>query len=205
MRTLIISFVSLFTISVQASSLDQISAFTESICDKISTKGAISSSDLKAEIEGNINPLILSKMLGAKVKANGSYSYKGKEYEGLPYESLPSQMESARECRKELAAMLLEERRELHKGEPTVPRYVIQDSGFPNTLMKEPNFKAYISFMKKHPLQIKQLMNGARVELLDEFIEEGKPSDIRWYKVKITSGPDKGLEGWVTYKSVKSV
>lgn len=199
---ILLSFAS-FTAS--SASLDEISNFAEKICDTISTKGTISSSELKAEIEGKISPKVLSKMLGANVRANGSYLHNGKEYDGLPYESLPEQMTSARECRKEVASMLIKERRNLQKSESLKAKYAIQNSGFHSMLMKEPKFNDYISFFKKTPSQIKILMDGTKVELLEEYTEQIKPNPIPWYKIKVISGPDEGLTGWIPYRSVKAL
>lgn len=205
MKSVIVIFMMVLSSLSQAESLDDITSFADSVCGNLPLKGTIESSELKAAIKGNIKPKVLSKILGTSISADGSYVVNGKEYKGLPYESLPEQISGQRACKKEIAFLLIEERKQLKNSTAFTPRYEVINNGFASVLMREPNFKEFSNPFSKSPLRIKTLMDGTKLEYLKEFSEDTGHSPISWYQVRVISGPDKGLGGWLPYRNVKAI
>jgi len=93
-------------------SLTDISTFAKEMCDKIRTEGKITRTEIEAKLDGEMEGV--AKLLGVSVGADGKFRRDKTEYVGLPYDKLSIEMSSARECRKELAAMLINERKTIH-------------------------------------------------------------------------------------------
>lgn len=180
-----------------ANSLDEINKFAKDICGIVATKGHIESSEIKAAIEGKVNPKSLAKILGAQVSASGDLLFNRSSYEGLPYESLPRQMSDARQCRKEIAFMLLEERRKLKQQGSVVSSYQVRKNGHRLMLMKKPDFTAYNDVFNKHPLQIKLLIDGTKVELLEEKTIKYDGISLVWHRIRVMQGSNLGITGWL--------
>ncbi len=94
-------------------SLREISLFAMDICDSIRTEGSISRKEITAKLEGQTKGI--AKLIGASVAADGTIKIDNTEYKGLPYKSLPSQMQDSRACKKDIAKMLLDERKTAKK------------------------------------------------------------------------------------------
>ncbi|MCG7539037.1 hypothetical protein [Pseudoalteromonas sp. OF7H-1] len=184
--------------SAMATSLDDINAFAHNICGKVETSGSISSIQVQAAIEGQINPKALAKILGGKIGANGSITINDTEYKGLPYDELPSQMSSARQCRKEVAFMLLEERRALIQAGNSISRYAIKSNRRRMMLMKVPDFESHLDIFNRRPNQIKVLLDDTKIDLLEQKSVMTKANiPLVWHKIKVISGKDSGLIGWL--------
>lgn len=184
-------------LTIQAGSLNEINKFASDICGKVATKGRIESSEIKATIEGKISPKFLAKILGTNVTANGSLVTKNSNYDGLPYESLSIQMTDARQCRKELALMLLKQKEILSQPSSFVERYVVKQNNFHLMLMKQPDYAAYMNTFNKNPLHVKLLIDGTKVDLLEEQTVSYNSIPLVWHRIKVTAGPNKGLIGWL--------
>ena len=105
---------------------------------------------LQQRLEGEIKSL--AKLIGASVAADGRIKVNNVEYKGLPYNSLPAQMQDARACRKDIATMLLEERKRAnytnyHKDELSTLKSIYNQADFSvdislhdmNTFIKSPS------------------------------------------------------------------
>jgi hypothetical protein len=92
-------------------SLDDISRFSMQICDSIRTEGSISKKEVTGKLDGELRGI--AKLLGASVAADGTIRINDITYSQLPYDAIPAQMQDARACRKEIAKLLLEERRKI--------------------------------------------------------------------------------------------
>ena len=198
----------LFSSLSRAASLEDIAVFANKICEQVKTTGFHESTEIKGKIKGKISPKALSKILGVKVAADGSYTLSGENHVGLPYESLPAQLTSVRECKENLALMLIKERLKVIDQAPikSPVKYSIKRSVYHSMLMEKPDYKSYLAFAKGTPLQIKTLMDGTKVNILEEKVlpsgHRKTASDIVWYKVEVTSGPDKELIGWIPQRNV---
>jgi hypothetical protein len=106
-----------FSSCVGANSLPDISAFAAEICDSIRLEGSISRQEIETKLEGSLAGVW--RLVGASGAADGAAELESFDYQGLPYDSLPSQLIDARECRKELAVLLIRAREE-NEPEPYV-------------------------------------------------------------------------------------
>ncbi|MCY7297417.1 hypothetical protein [Alteromonas sp. a30] len=106
-NSLILSLFIILSFQSQAQTLNEISTFAASICGKIPFSGSNKASDFKTNLKGQLNPSALKKVFGVELSAEGTYSVKGVEYEGLPFDSLPSQVNNERECKKEMALFMM--------------------------------------------------------------------------------------------------
>lgn len=66
-----------------ADSLEDISKFSEAVCDKINTEGEITRNKIEGQVEANAQGI--SKLLGASVGANGKVIIDNEKHKGLPY------------------------------------------------------------------------------------------------------------------------
>jgi len=107
----ILALLILIGTTASAQSLTEISDFAADICDEIAQSGEIT----KQKIEGNINGKLsgVAKLLGGSLDAGGKIVVDEENYVGVPYEKLSDQLSNARECRRELAKTLLDERRRI--------------------------------------------------------------------------------------------
>ncbi|MBF4317390.1 hypothetical protein EAY30_21055, partial [Vibrio anguillarum] len=72
---------------VQAiSSLSEISQFAKEICEQIKANGSVSSTEVKAKLQGNAGTI--SKLIGAKIDGSGDFIVHNNIYKGIPYEEL---------------------------------------------------------------------------------------------------------------------
>lgn len=108
---IIVIFIFIFGRHSQAESLKDISNFAKEICDDIRLEGSIKKEEIVAKLTGEISGV--AKLLGGSVNAEGDLVIKNTEYKGLPYETLPAQMKDTRACKKEMAKMLIEERKKI--------------------------------------------------------------------------------------------
>ena len=117
MRYIVLAVFFIQTITtVQAESLDKISQFAKEICDEIKQEGKTKIS--KKDIEGKLinKDQQVANMIGAKITGGKiTYGEANEEYEGLPLTALPEQMSDSRDCKKEMAKMLLKERKKVKK------------------------------------------------------------------------------------------
>ena len=98
---------------VYSASLKEISEFAKDICDEISVGGNINRKQIEGKIEGNVSGL--AKLIGASVGVDGTLKIDDTNYTGLPYENVAEQMTGARDCRQQLATMLIDERDRISK------------------------------------------------------------------------------------------
>jgi len=200
MKFFIFIFSFIFSSITLGETLDDISQFAESICGEFKTKGSIESSELKTAIKGQINPKVLSKFLGVKVLADGSYSIKGKTYDGFPYDSLPEHISDVLQCKKEIAFMFIEERKNIKDSNLKVKKTTIKlknDSlqrakflgDIPSQLQVYggtlPAGKAYYRFSVLKPsvvnFYVEKLSNPIKLELLtrEEKLISGDVYDLK--------------------------
>jgi len=186
-----------------AESLSEISDFSRAICDKISASGTIN----RKKIEGSINADAKSvvKLIGGSVGIDGSITVENTEYEGLPYESLPEQMIDARDCRKEVARMLITERRVIEgmaENNKKVATYAVAKNGFDIFLMDAPNFKSLVNFESTDD-KLFRLVENTSLELLEgEHVETSSGVPVPWRKVKVVSGNHAGKTGWIPLANI---
>ncbi len=97
--------------SATAESLQSIVVFAKDICDdiidEVGVDGKISRKQIEAKLEGSIGTV--AKLIGAKLGVNGKLHLDETTYSGLPYEDLPGELRNSRECRQNLAVMLIEQ------------------------------------------------------------------------------------------------
>lgn len=97
-----------------ADSLEEISIFAKDICDEIRVEGVITREKIEGKLHGEVKGI--AELLGASVGAEGIILVDELKYKGLPYEKLSDQMKDARDCRKQLATMLIQERKKVSSG-----------------------------------------------------------------------------------------
>ncbi len=171
---------------------NEIEKFSKAICDDISLTGEITSTKIKATVEGNSK--VLSKILGVSIRADGTIEYENKQYDGLPYEDLSKQMQDSRQCKKELAFLILNKDNTLNKNIDAV--YYLHNESTGNTgLYKEISFpfdeKKIICFVE----------SGTKVEKVIEKIFLNTP----FTQVKILEGNCQGNIGWTGQENLKRV
>lgn len=173
------------TISFASSTFDEIVKFSNDICDKLDTKGTLSVTHIKAAIEGDTQKL--SKVLGISIKADGNIEYTNTNFNGLPYEQLPKQMENSRQCKKELAMLILNKQNDLNK----TSKYYLHNPSI-----------ASVGILNDTSLKIQQLCtveSGTSVEKLSER----KELHGNFVQVKILDGECKGTIGWIEHANLK--
>ena len=94
-----------------AESLKEIEKFASNICNEIRLQGSYSREKIEAKINGEIAGV--AKLIGASVSANGKLNIHNEK--GLPYEKLAEQISSARDCRREIAKLLIDERKQIRQ------------------------------------------------------------------------------------------
>ena len=170
---------------IYAESLNNISKFANQICDEIETNGSISRSEIKIKLSRRLSPL--SKILGVRLNANGSYKINDTKFEGLPYESIPQQMKDLRECKKEIVFMLLEERNLIDKTKHTKKAYYLEDNHYGSVHLFE---KPEITSTSKELCEVEA---NTKVKKLKE-------KKVSTYStlvyVKVLDGDCKGKSGW---------
>lgn len=171
---------------------DEIEKFSTAICDNIGSTGEITSTKIKATVEGNSKAL--SKILGVSIRADGTIEYENKQYEGLPYEDLSKQMQDSRQCKKELAFLILNKDNTLNKSVDAI--YYLHNESTGNTgLYKE------ISF----PLDEKKIICFVESRTKVEKIIEKRSFNISFTQVKILEGDCQGSIGWTEQGNLKRV
>jgi hypothetical protein len=183
MTKVLLTIVLIFNL-IYAESLDNISKFANQICDEIETSGSISRSDIKIKLFGKISPL--SKILGVKLNANGSYRINDIKFEGLPYQFIPKQMKDSRECKKEIVFILLEERTLINKTKRTKKGYYLEDNQYGSVHLFE---KPGITSIPKEVCEVE-----AKTSV--EKIREKKTTLGTFVYVRILNGDNKGKLGW---------
>ncbi|MBM4910124.1 hypothetical protein J8B39_22925 [Vibrio parahaemolyticus] len=201
MKKLMIASLLLTPLHASASSLSDISQFATEICDKIEAKGSVSSSQIEAALHGNAGTI--SRLIGAKVTANGSILINNSEYEGIPYEELSVQMLDSRNCKKDLAFALLEKSRVVQQSTaPVKSSYVINAQDGAVVLLAQPSFQKRTESILSGDLS-KQLLNKTPVELLQSnYVEDVLGTKVQWSKVRILAGTNSGSVGWVLTNDV---
>jgi len=201
MKKLLITTFLLIPLHVSASSLSDISQFANEICDKIEAKGSVSSSQIAAALYGSAGTI--SKLIGAKVKANGNIQLNNSEYKGIPYKELSEQMLDSRNCKKELAYALLEKSRVIQQStQPVKSSYIINPQDGAVILMAQPNSQKRIESMYSGNLS-SQLLNKTPIELLQSnYVEDVQGIKVNWSKVRILAGSSSGSVGWVLTNDV---
>jgi hypothetical protein len=99
-----------------AQSLDEIQKFAKDICDEIRPEGSIARKEVEAKLKGQLAGV--AKLIGASVTGDGKLKVENVDYKGLPYEDLAAQMANARDCRLQLAKMLIEEKKRIAAQKP---------------------------------------------------------------------------------------
>ncbi|HCE1777785.1 TPA: hypothetical protein ACF31P_004597 [Vibrio parahaemolyticus] len=201
MKKLIITTFLLTPLHVSASSLSEISQFATEICDKIEAKGSVSSSQIEAALHGNAGTI--SKLIGAKVTANGNILINNSEYEGIPYEELSVQMLDSRNCKKDLAFALLEKSRAVQQSTaPVKSSYIINARDGAVVLLSQPSFQKHTESTLSGDIS-KRLLNKTPVELLQSnYVEDVQGIKVNWSKVRILAGSNSGSIGWVLTNDV---
>ncbi|MBF4447996.1 hypothetical protein ERJ76_20400, partial [Vibrio anguillarum] len=130
---------------VQAiSSLSEISQFAKEICEQIKANGSVSSTEVKAKLQGNAGTI--SKLIGAKIDGSGDFIVHNNIYKGIPYEELSVQMLDSRDCKLQLAYSLIDRKKAIEQGSiisAESSNYIINADGETILLMKSPNFLKY--------------------------------------------------------------
>ncbi len=195
-----------FSTVVNSQSLSEISRFAKDICDELDVKGNMTRTKIVAGLKGNAKTI--SKLLGGSIGADGKITVDNIEYEGIPYDQLSAQMSNARQCKIEIAHLLLEKNTQIKgsRGSHSLkPTYAINRSGYDIFLMKQPKYSAFID-INNNPYKDHRLIDGTKIALIDsEYIERSKETanlNISWRKVKITSGEYVGKVGWVPASNI---
>lgn len=127
--------------NVYADSLNDISKFAKEICDDIRPEGKINKSEVEAKLNGNISGI--AKLIGGSLNIDGTISSGSTKYKGLPYEMLPTVMKDARECKQDIAKMLLNERSTIKRREGKI----LGEKNKPVTIVS--NFKFLVDMCTK--------------------------------------------------------
>ena len=181
-----IIFIFIFTFNIiYAESLNNISKFANQICDEVKPKGFINRSEIKIKLSGQISPL--SKILGVKLKSDGTYKINDTKFEGLPYQSIPKQMKDSRECKKEIVFLLLEERKFINKIKNQNKYYYLEDNQYGSVhLFEKPEIIS-------NPKEICEVEAKTKVKK----IKEKKISPYStWVNIKVLEGECKNKTGW---------
>ncbi|CAM5400268.1 hypothetical protein TMEC50S_02021 [Thauera mechernichensis] len=102
-------------VHAQAASLTEISEFADSICDQIRPEGSISRTEIEGSLRGQASGV--AKLLGLTVGADGRVKHGREDYRGLPLDHVAEQMQGSRECKRQLAALLISERSRLAQSQ----------------------------------------------------------------------------------------
>ena len=100
-------------------SLTEISKFAQDICDQISFTN-IAGDMTRKQIEGKLTgeAKAIEKLLGISLEADGKVD--NTQYKGLPYDKVAENVKDARECKQQLAKMLVEERSKIDNQKSNV-------------------------------------------------------------------------------------
>ncbi|MEA3554096.1 MAG: hypothetical protein U9R39_06825 [Campylobacterota bacterium] len=172
-----------------ANSFDNIKKFAQDICDNIDPNGSIKLTEIEAGIAGNIKPL--SKILGIKFEANGTFKIKDESYTGLPYDSLPAQMIDSRRCKQELAFMLLEQKSIIDKKQDVnIIHYYLESKHNSSVhIFGQPMTLKNITKRKK----ICEVESGTSAEKISEH--KNKNGDF--VKIRVLNGTCQSKMGWI--------
>lgn len=174
----------LTSISYASSNYNEIINLTNNICDKIETKGTITGTKIKTSLEGNTKKL--SKILGITLKADGSIEYNNKSYDGLPYEELSEQIADSRQCKKELAMLILNKQNDLNK----ISKYYLDNPNIGSVgILKDTSNTQMLCIVE----------SGTSIEK----ISVKKQQIGNFVKVKILDGDCKGTIGWTGLSNLK--
>ena len=88
-----------------AQTLSEIGTFSKNICDDIRTDGSILKKEVEVQLKSNIGGV--AKVLGGSLAVDGSIRTGETSHTNIQYEELPEQMSDARDCRRELAKILI--------------------------------------------------------------------------------------------------
>lgn len=110
---------SFFSGSLIAQSLSEISTFAAEICNEVAQSGDITKTKIEGNIEGKLSGV--ARLLGGSISSDGSVLIDETKYSGVPYEKLSGHLTSALECRRELAKILIEERRRVDESRASAP------------------------------------------------------------------------------------
>jgi len=177
----------LISITYASSTYDEIINLSNSICDKLETKGTITVTKVKASLEGNTRKL--SKILGITLNADGSIEYNNKSYDGLPYEELSKQMSDSRQCKKELAMLILNKQNDLNK----INKYYLHNP-----------ITSSVGILKDTSLKIQRLCTVESGTSVKRISEKKEPYG-NFVKVEILDGDCKGTIGWIEQSNLKRI
>ncbi|MBF4364907.1 hypothetical protein, partial [Vibrio anguillarum] len=175
---------------VQAiSSLSEISQFAKEICEQIKANGSVSSTEVKAKLQGNAGTI--SKLIGAKIDGSGDFIVHNNIYKGIPYEELSVQMLDSRDCKLQLAYSLIDRKKAIEQGSiisAESSNYIINADGETILLMKSPNFLKYNK--DKTNAEYKNiLIHKTPIRLIESgYIEDIQGVKVSWSKVQVLAG-----------------
>jgi hypothetical protein len=203
----IILFVMILPFTCNATNFSEIASFAEKICDRVETSGTIESTKVMGQLTGEAKALI--KLIGGTVGVDGSITIENTTYNGLPFEKLPDQMSDARECRKDLALVLLESREIVQRAQSesmtVLSKYKVNRKDFDVNLMIQPDFKAFVDFTSKNR-KSGRLIDGTKLELLNEsFTENLGHISVDWRKVRVLTGEHINAIGWLPAGNISEI
>lgn len=207
MFKIIISLVMSFPFICQAATFSEIADFAEKVCDRVETSGSIESTKVMGQLTGEAKALV--KLIGGKVGIDGSITVENTTYKGLPFEKLPEQMSDARDCRKELALVLLEGREMVQRiksdSSNVVANYKVNRKDFDVNLMVKPDFKAFVDFNSESH-KSGRLLDGTKIELLEEtYTEDLGYISVDWRRVRVLSGDYMNAIGWLPAGNISEI
>ncbi|OQQ06894.1 hypothetical protein BK410_16395 [Vibrio anguillarum] len=189
---------------VQAiSSLSEISQFAKEICEQIKANGSVSSTEVKAKLQGNAGTI--SKLIGAKIDGSGDFIVHNNIYKGIPYEELSVQMLDSRDCKLQLAYSLIDRKKAIEQGSiisAESSNYIINADGETILLMKSPNFLKYNK--DKTNAEYKNiLIHKTPIRLIESgYIEDIQGVKVSWSKVQVLAGMNNKDIGWTLTSNI---
>jgi hypothetical protein len=203
----IIFLVMILPFTCNATNFSEIASFAERICDRVEASGTIESTKVMGQLTGEAKALI--RLIGGTVGVDGSITIENTTYKGLPFDKLPEQMSDARECRKELALVLLEGREIVQRiqSESTtvLAKYKVNRKDFDVNLMLQPDFKAFVDLTSRNK-KFGRLIDGTKLELLNEsFTENLGPISVDWRKVRVLTGEHANATGWLPASNISEI
>ncbi|MEZ9343393.1 hypothetical protein AB4165_12470 [Vibrio cyclitrophicus] len=189
---------------VQAtSSLSEISQFAKEICDQIEANGSVSSTEVKAKLQGNAGTI--SKLIGAKIDGSGDFIVHNNIYKGIPYEELSVQMLDSRDCKLQLAYSLIDRKKAIEQGSiisAESSNYIINADGETVLLMKSPDFLKY-NKDKTNAEYKNVLIHKTPIRLIESgYIEDIQGVKVSWSKVQVLAGINNKDIGWTLTSNI---
>ncbi|NAZ55638.1 hypothetical protein GL177_20260 [Vibrio toranzoniae] len=189
---------------VQAtSSLSEISQFAKEICDQIEANGSVSSTEVKAKLQGNAGTI--SKLIGAKIDGSGDFIVHNNIYKGIPYEELSVQMLDSRDCKLQLAYSLIDRKKAIEQGSiisAESSNYIINADGETVLLMKSPDFLKY-NKDKTNAEYNNVLIHKTPIRLIESgYIEDIQGVKVSWSKVQVLAGINNKDIGWTLTSNI---